>query len=511
MAATNNLYDLYKPLRNHLRKVCIEDSLFVVWAYVQHIQFSTQFPPEIEVNQEFLSKKQRAEKGIYSWELELIAKELIINGQEGQRCPETLRKWSYLAKIINNLKTLEDEISKIYLNQENIQTELHRIAHRQFPWQSPFFKGQLIRNYKIFKHSGIESIVLNKTGLTVYELYFIGYVLFSFYLKHPAIVYPINIPIKELNSTNVENFLRYFSKELTEMRALIRAEQDVGEKYAYSYSSLRAFPVVKMKYRNDLSLVCPLPPLLFWRITTGLYYEILQEKNFGKYFGESFQAYVGEVIVKSNTNINISCIKECDYYVGRDRKATIDWIAYDTNSALFIECKTKRLILQAKIELSDSNAIQAELSKMADFILQIYKTVNDYRNNHYPSFKFDENIQIYPLIVTLEDWYLFGDKLLVDLRSLVEEQFGKAGLPLSYLEDMPYSICSIEEFEDLMQIIQLHEIKSVMKDKVYDREKTRWNFKAFLATDFKNEIKNMEYLFEEDYKMLFEQIINSAT
>ncbi len=198
MNSEHDFYELYKPLRNHLRKVCIEDSLFVVWAYVQHIQFNNQIPSEIEVSQEFLNRKHRAEKGIYSWELELITKEIIINSQEGQRCPETLRQWSYYAKTINNLKTLENAIAKEYLNQNNILTELHRIAHRQFPWQTTFFKGQLIRYYKIFKHPDIENIVYNKIGVSLYELYLLGYIFFSFYLKTPAIVYPINVSIKEL-------------------------------------------------------------------------------------------------------------------------------------------------------------------------------------------------------------------------------------------------------------------------------------------------------------------------
>jgi hypothetical protein len=265
-----------------------------------------------------------------------------------------------------------------------------------------------------------------------------------------------------------------------------------------------------MKYRNNLSIVCPLPTLLFWRITAGLYYEILHEDNFGVHFGESYQNYVGEIIEKANTEKKIIYIPESEYYVGNDRKDTVDWIVRDAESALFIECKTKRLILQAKVELEDTNAIQGEFEKMAQFILQIYKTIDDYRNNHYPSVKFDKNIQIYPLIVTLEDWYLFGEKLTVGLRGLVEQKIKKANLPLSYIEDMPYSICSIEEFEDLMQIIQLHGLQSVMKGKVYDKEKMRWDFKTFLGTRFKEEMKSIDYLFEEDYKTLFEQIVRSV-
>ena len=72
----------------------------------------------------------------------------------------------------------------------------------------------------------------------------------AFIFRTPAIVYPINVPIKELKAANVEKFLQCFCRELPEIRTLIMAEQDISEKYVYSYSSLRAFPLIKMKYKE---------------------------------------------------------------------------------------------------------------------------------------------------------------------------------------------------------------------------------------------------------------------
>ncbi len=44
-----DLYKAYKPLRNHLTLVAIENALYVIWAYVNNFQFGQKFPKDIVV------------------------------------------------------------------------------------------------------------------------------------------------------------------------------------------------------------------------------------------------------------------------------------------------------------------------------------------------------------------------------------------------------------------------------------------------------------------------------
>ena len=147
---------------------------------------------------------------------------------------------------------------------------------------------------------------------------------------------------------------------------------------------------------------------------------------------------------------------------------------------------------------------------MSGFILQVYKTINDYLNNCYLSFKYNKKLKIFPLIVTLEDWYLFGDMIFNNLGKLVEQKIKEADLPLTFLESMPYSVCSIENFEYLMQIIQIHGIFNVMKDKVYDKEMKQWSVVSYLRSRFESEMNGLEYLFEDDYNTLFDKFKHSV-
>ena len=51
----------------------------------------------------------------------------------------------------------------------------------------------------------------------------------------------------------------------------------------------------------------------------------------------------------------------------------------------------------------------------AGAVVQTYRTIRDYRANHYPQLPYALGRRIYPVIVTLEDWYLFGQELPVRL------------------------------------------------------------------------------------------------
>ena len=132
-----SVYDLYKPLRNHLRQFPLLESLGVVRAYVQHLQFKVPFPANIEVEQEFLRARHRHEKKVYEWELDILAREIVLNSPE--HAEKTLRSWHEFAEAINKIKELENSITGAYpeLHQKNILIELYRIGHRQFPWQWP--------------------------------------------------------------------------------------------------------------------------------------------------------------------------------------------------------------------------------------------------------------------------------------------------------------------------------------------------------------------------------------
>jgi len=512
MFQNQHIFLTYKPLRNYLRKLCVDDSLFVIWNYAQYLQFGKKISKIIEINPSLLYLRDTKSWRPNEWELELLAKEIIINSQDICSSPISLKRWSHFFGTLSKLRNLRDEIAKTYINENNVVTELYRIAHRQFPWQSRPNTKFLFRYYKIYSIPAINDIVKKLIGLNVRDLYIIGLAFIGTYLEKPEIPLPLKLDLENvgIDLDKVNRFLYFTSEKLSTLKEEMIEEQDINDKFEYSYNHLRTYPIIRMLYKRKDSLVCPIPTLFFWRITSGLYYKICKEKDFGVNFGSSFQEYIGEVIKKASSNKRIKFIKEEEYHVGRNRKDTVDWIVYDRDSALFIECKAKRMILPVKIELIDSSLIEEELDKMVKFILQIYKTIDDYCNNKYPSFDYEEKRQIYPLILTMENWFLFGYKRLDILKKRIIKEFNNMNLPVDYLEKMPYSICSLEEFEDVIQLIQTTNIKRFMNKKVFDKEKNEWLFHEFILNEFPEESKKNKFLFRDEFDKKFSMPIKDT-
>lgn len=503
---SNDVFELYKPLRNHLRKTSLLESLRVMWAYSRYLQFDKQIPDDIEVTPKVRSgRKMDYVSFLNEWALETLVREIIINSQETTTCAKTVREWNYLAGALNKLRELENSIYGKFGTDQGIHLEIHRIAHRQFPWQSRPSTISMTRYFKIFGYAPLDKITQDVIGLTTKELYLIGTAVLAVYLKEPILSYPPHIGVKGITLENLKRVLNRFSCELTTLKNKLLSEQEMNEKFAYSYHSLRAYPIMKMTYNNKDSYVCPLPTLFVWRLTSGIYYEIYKEEGFDNAFGRSFQNYIGEVLKNSNVENKININPEEEYYVGRERKDTIDWIADEAEAALFIECKTKRMTILAKVALNSEEALDKDLDILADAVIQAYENINNYRNNEYPNYKFNKEKMIFPLVVTLEEWYLFIDKIREKVGEKVKEKFNESSLPVSWLNELPYSICSTQEFEELMQIIQIVGIKKFMSSKVFDREKRSWLFSSYMSSDFPEELNKTQFLFEANFNTIFPQ------
>jgi hypothetical protein len=290
----------YKPIRNKIALLSVEDALAVIWAYCQHLQVDNfRFPKEVEVADSYL-KADFPQKWISEWELELLAKEVIINASAVASKSRTLRTWKTLSELINSLKGLENRIYGAVGSPQDVLVELIRIAHRQFIWQgnSPN-SASIIRYFKIFNRPGIDAICEQKIGLNIWQIYMCGVASMGFFLDRPAIVIPFRSEIKALPVEFFDKFFAFTSKPLAQLKAQLKSEQRYDADFAYAYNSLRTCPLVRMSYQGADSYVCPLMTLLYWKFTGGLYYEFIGVQEFGNEFGDGFQNYVGEVVERA--------------------------------------------------------------------------------------------------------------------------------------------------------------------------------------------------------------------
>lgn len=478
-----SIYEFYKPLRNYLRRFELLESLDVVRAYVQYLQIGESLPPYIEFRDDILRKAR--ECGINEWTLEILSKELILNAADYSTA--SLRSWSAFANAINRVTDLEEKITAAYgeLYKNNILLELHRAAHRQFPWQSRPTQESLLRYFRIFSTKEFEPIFRTRIDLGAAEIYLIGLALTGHFVSHFGFMLPAKTGDLPISQGDVDRFLQHFSTDLVRIRQLLVEKQSYDQNYAYTFNPLRAYPLIRIVLNERPTLIAPLPPFLFRRFTEGIYYEVYDAPGFSDAFGRSFQAYVGDVLIAANRPQSLSVLSECSYQVGGAR----------------IECKTKKIRLEAKIGLDSTDVLNEDLEKMADFIVQVYKTLADAMKVRYPHWT-SAGTPIFPVIVTLEEWYAFGDWILPALDGILERKMEAARVDSVFAKTYPYTICSVEDFESAIQVIRQTGIHVVMNQKLAGEHRL-WLMDAFLRTKFPNEYaKIRRILFPQDWERI---------
>jgi hypothetical protein len=238
-----SVYRKYWRFRNEAHGLSCAETLRVIWAYSRLLDDEDfKFPADVEVSKQFLELDHKG-RWITPWDLELIAKEAILNCDDfsplGVR---TARRWDTLAEFINAFKYFEHEASPV--NQKNIIIELNRIAHRQFTWQKNIPAVMFPRYHKIFGTPVINNILIAETGLSIDELYLCAIAMVSCYFLEPSLDIPIPCEIPGLTNEIVKKFLALTCKPIWDLRIILRNEQRYDETFFYAYNSLRAYPII---------------------------------------------------------------------------------------------------------------------------------------------------------------------------------------------------------------------------------------------------------------------------
>jgi hypothetical protein len=97
--------------------------------------------------------------------------------------------------------------------------------------------------------------------------------------------------------------------------------------------------------------------------------------------------------------------------------------------------------------------------------VQIYKTLLHAIDGRYAHWRPGDR-PVYPIIVTLEDWFVFGHKLDGEIDARIRSEFRAHGLNEQLLDRYPLTICVVGEFERLMALIAMKGASTVMAEKV---------------------------------------------
>ena len=487
-------YEDYKPFRNYMRRFSLIDSLVDVWRYSSHIVDNKPLPPNYAIGK---PPFEPIRHHIWPWDLDILAREIVLNA--ATRGDRSLRRWNDLAGAINHIRDLDNAAYAVSGDERDVLFEIHRIAHRQFPWQIKVGVNPLMRAFKIFGRDAVNAIVLREFGMTMRQVLLMGIAMMGHFQK--SAIMSIKQDCHELGipEAAAHALLARLTSPADDLRTVTDKQQSYGPDWLYAWNPLEATPLVGIDRTQPDRVVCPLPFYVLRRTSTGIFYDLVKSPDFDNAFGDSFQVYVGEVIEFACKPPRFAILPEQPYYIGSNKFYGVDWVVSDDTGHLFVEAKAKRLTLGAKI-LSAGGALEKDLITMAKAIVQHYQNIRralDGTTHWQP-----DGRPIYPIILTLEDWFIFSPRITEALKNHVVRLLGEDGIPERVLTDMPYTVASAHEFEVAIQIVSEVGIHRLMNEKTSSEER-HWSLLPFIRERFANEMKTVNWtIFERDWNRL---------
>lgn len=472
LAQTLNNYLRYKPLRNLLRQYNLQDSIEDIWWYFQAVDHHSS-NEKVWTGKGFI--KLNAE--LHKWEIAILAREIALNATP--RGTLRLRPWPNMARVLNMLRTVTNDMVGPAMTPDQAYNSLNPTGHLQFPWQRTRQLNALMRYFKVFSEPDVERLLIRQTGVSTKEWFLVGFATVGL-LQHRCTISAHqdyrSVAIELERSKTVFDKL---SQPLEELQSKVNDAARYDDTWMYTWNPLEAKPLVGLDLTHPERLHCPIPHYVMSRVSQGLFYEIAQAEGFNDPFGASFQAYFGEVLSKTFPSPQFTIYEEREYKVGRARKDGVDWILTDDQANLFVECKAKRMTVGAKSAV-DPAIIGQQVDYLAKAVIQLYKNIADALagHTHWPR----NERPIFPLVVTFEDWYLLGTSTDL-LAEGVRTKMAEANLDLTWLDTMPYTVASCEDFEDVSPTIAEVGIHAFFSLK-HSGDQQHWMIKFFANEHF---------------------------
>ena len=473
----NRVYEAYKPLRNHLRKYNLVQSLADIWTLSDHLSNKTQLPRTFNDGQ-----PHRVKDFMHQWDVAILTREIVLNASPQGAL--RLDSFNSLASAINRIRDVENASSIEYFRTRGVGAQialasLYATVHRQFPWQRQRQMTSLMRYMKVFGAQAVETVLMQSSGLSIRDWYLMGMAISGHVLREPGINAQQDLQTFGISPERTQAFFEKLSMGIEPLRQKIQSMQLYDENWLYSWNPIEESPLIAADSKKPHLLYCPMPELVMKRFSQGLFYELKNARGYENPYGYSFQAYIGDVIHETFRGATYELQAEVPYRDGRNQKHGADWILMDPSGNLFIECKTKRVKQAAKMAF-DRDSVQEQFEVLAKAIVQLYKNIADAKQGitqWVPNSR-----PIYPLVVTLEDWYLFGSPVGAMLKELVKEKLQAQGMDTAMQDCMPYTVVSSGELEAVGSVLAQVGIHPFLEGRHKE------NFKDWLVQDYAQEV-----------------------
>ncbi len=355
--------------------------------------------------------------------------------------------------LVNNVSTIRNPIDakKPLDRKEALFSLFVRLAYQQFPFQESVH-NVLPRHLLLYLYSKVKSPPIqpdteayNHFGLHIIDYMTIGLAFYAASLEHPVFQRSFieNTPVKSirkyLTPEKIERFLLRTAADFNTFRDLCMQEiSSYPDGGTYRFNPLFDRPII---IRKDGSFCIPVPILIPYVITKGLYYDFMDffssdtGNQFTEWFGYAFEHYGGLLLKHTFGKQNV--FREPVY--GKEHKRGPDWTVIQGDLAIVLEFRSGRLNKKTKV-YGDYNDIANLVERnILEPLKKFPEKITDIKSGltGIPS---TQNMEFFPCIVTYEP--LYSNQLFVDIIRQESQNEG--------IHEFDFELMSIEDLEWLL-------------------------------------------------------------
>lgn len=394
---------------------------------------------------------------IHRWELESLMGQLLVTEKApvllGLNRQLNCRTFKSAQALVNCLRVIENADAGQFLKHFNVLLEMHRIAQRQFEWQRGFNNvGRVYRYGMIYGQGRCNIYFEDQYGLSINDFSFVGFAI-SASLSRNLWINRHAHPFDELgvDQETLAAALRRLSKPILEARRKAAAMANAlgrGLPIAYQPSFLRQFPIVSFG-DDDEKLYAPIPDLILFRITSGLYYDLAPggQALIGD-ANDRFEEYVEQFITAVMPRFEAS--RSYRYGTKKNGFDSPDVIVrLESQVALVIECKATKLTFDAQYAEDPKSAAESAYDQIAKGVFQLWRYFSHARRG--VAGIGNVSPDAHGMLLTLDTWLTMAPDLQKQVIAAATEIAAEKDPEISEEDRRPIVFCAIEDLEDALR------------------------------------------------------------
>ncbi len=400
---------------------------------------------------------------IQKWTLDTLMNELLTTPKKPMRGRHlNYQFFDAIAAANNMLRDLENADDGVSLGKTSVFNTMARLGHRQFEWQrSAANVIDLYRSLFLFGGPAGAAYFADQYGIGPQDFALCGFVAYWMFAENAAIARDYAQPELGVTPELFQATLNLIARPIEDIRRAAKTMRGGPGHVGYKPSVLRGRPCIVF----DDRLRAPLRELLFARVTSGLYYDVIGEGgDVPREIGERFEEYCFGLLNDPWDDVDVD--RSFNYPLpgqGKSIDAPDLRLRRGGETHIIAECKAKRMPLAARFgeePLKDPRA-QPGFNEVSKGVFQIWRYKSHVRQGFVPDDMI--NVDAVGVVITIDNWLTLArgryDDFLSRARALADAE-GR----IIEADRCPVAFCSVSDLEQVLMTATFGTLSTTLRE-----------------------------------------------